>query len=219
LDYTKGIVERLLAVERMLELHPEWVGKFTFIQIAAPSRSSLPSYRNFDMEVRETAHRINEKFSKAPVAPILLLVEHHEPQQVLEYYRACEICFVTSLHDGMNLVGKEYVAARDDDTGVLIMSMFAGASRELSEALIINPYNIDECAESLHHALCMPIYEQKERMRSMRSIVREFNVYRWAARMLIDAAAVRRKNRLLQKTGSWGTHAQPVFQERAHAPA
>jgi trehalose-6-phosphate synthase len=118
---------------------------------------------------------------------------------------------VTSLHDGMNLVAKEYVAARDDDTGVLILSMFAGASRELSEALIINPYNIDECGEALHHALSMPLFEQKERMRSMRSIVREFNVYRWAARMLIDAAAVRRKNRLLKKTGTWNQNAKSFF--------
>jgi trehalose 6-phosphate synthase len=218
LDYTKGIVERLLSVERLFELHPQWVGRFTFLQIAAPSRSQLPSYRNFDHEVRETAARINEKFSAATVPPLLLLIEHHEPQQVLEYYRASELCFVTSLHDGMNLVAKEYVAARDDDTGVLILSMFAGASRELSEALIINPYNIDECAEALAHALAMPLVEQRERMRSLRNLVRDFNVYRWAARMLLDAASVRRKNRLLMKTGTWNRNEKSLFPERASAP-
>lgn len=219
LDYTKGILERLLSVERLFDLHPQWLGKFTFVQIAAPSRSALPSYRNFDAEVRDTASRINEKF--AAVLPngsppaLVLLIEHHEPQQVLEYYRAAEVGFVTSLHDGMNLVAKEYVAAREDDTGVLILSMFAGASREMSEALIINPYNIDECGEALHHALTMPLSEQKERMHSMRSIVREFNVYRWAARMLMDAAAVRRKNRLLKRTGTWNQNAKSFFSTRA----
>ncbi|MCA2962066.1 MAG: trehalose-6-phosphate synthase [Silvanigrellales bacterium] len=222
LDYTKGIIERLLSVERLFELHPQWLGKFTFVQIAAPSRSQLPSYRNFDAEVRETARRINEKFTglqpEGSPPPLLLLVEHHEPQQVLEYYRASEVGFVTSLHDGMNLVAKEYVAARDDDTGVLILSMFAGASREMSEALIINPYNIDECGEALHHALTMPLLEQKERMRSMRSLVREFNVYRWAARMLMDAATVRRRNRLLKKTGTWNQNAKSFFSERATTP-
>lgn len=196
LDYTKGILERFLAVERLLELEPNWIGKFTFIQIAAPSRSTIPQYQHFESDVRALAAKINRTYGREGYEPILLKVEHHEPHQVYEYYRGCDLCFVSSLHDGMNLVAKEFIASRDDEQGVLILSQFTGASRELLEALIVNPYNIDQCAAALHVALEMPKDEQRNRIRSMRGFIQEFNVYRWAGRMLLDAARLRQRTRL-----------------------
>jgi trehalose 6-phosphate synthase len=199
LDYTKGIVERLLAVERLFDLNPQWIGRFTFIQIAAPSRSRIDEYRNHEAAVHDLASRINDRFP-GPVPAILLKVEHHEAQQVYQYYRASELCFVSSLHDGMNLVAKEFVASRDDEQGVLILSQFTGAARELPEALLLNPYDADQCAAALHMALTKPAHEQKDRMRLMRGLVAEFNVYRWAGRMLLGAALMRRRSKLPDNT-------------------
>ncbi|HAJ27453.1 MAG TPA: trehalose-6-phosphate synthase, partial [Syntrophus sp. (in: bacteria)] len=133
--------------------------------------------------------------------PIILKVEHHEPDDVNRYYRAADVCMVTSLHDGMNLVAKEFAAARDDERGVLVLSQFTGAAQELHEALIVNPYHIEQTAEALHRALTMPDYEQQERMRSMRALVRDFNVYRWAGRMLLDAARIRQREKLAGRIG------------------
>jgi trehalose 6-phosphate synthase len=200
LDYTKGIEERLRAVERLLELKPEWIGKFTLVQIAAPTRSRIEEYQSYDARVRALAARINERFagSKGP-PPIILKVEHHQPEQIYEYYRGADVCIVTSLHDGMNLVAKEFVSARDDERGVLILSQFTGASRELPEALIVNPYDTDQCAAALHMALTMPAADQRARMRLMRGLIREFNVYRWAGRMLMEAAGMRRRERVLER--------------------
>ncbi|WP_019142847.1 alpha,alpha-trehalose-phosphate synthase (UDP-forming) [Noviherbaspirillum massiliense] len=199
LDYTKGIIERFQAVERMLELHPEFIGKFSFVQIAAPSRSSLDEYQNFEARVRNLAQRINRRFASGSYQPIILKAEHHEQEELTRYYRAADVCLVTSLHDGMNLVSKEFIAARDDERGVLILSQFTGAARELHEALIVNPYHIEQGADALHRALTMPEVEQRERMRSMRTLVRDFNVYRWAGRMLLDAAQLRRRERVMSK--------------------
>jgi trehalose 6-phosphate synthase len=202
LDYTKGIVERLLAVERLLEMQPGWIGKFSFLQIAAPSRSAIGEYREFEARVRELAGKINSRFAHGGAPPILLKVEHHEPPDVYEHYRAADVCCVTSLHDGMNLVAKEFLASRDDDRGVLVLSQFTGASRELPEALIVNPYDIDQCAAALHMALTMPVTEQRDRMRIMRGLIREFNVYRWAGRMLLDAAGMRKRVKLQEDRGA-----------------
>jgi trehalose 6-phosphate synthase len=199
LDYTKGIEERLRAVERLLEMQPQWVGKFTFIQIAAPTRTRIEQYQEYEGRVRAMAARINERFAGARNPPIVLKVEHHEPRDVYEYYRAAQLCMVTSLHDGMNLVAKEFVSARDDERGVLILSHFTGAARELPEAIVVNPYDTDQCAAALHLALSMPAGEQRARMRVMRGLIQEFNVYRWAGRMLIDAAGMRRRGRLLER--------------------
>ncbi len=204
LDYTKGILERFRAVEVMLERHPGMVGRFTFVQIAAPSRSALEEYQNFETRVRAEATRINRRFARPAAGrnpgeaadAIALLIEHHDKQSVFEHYRGCDVCVVTSLHDGMNLVAKEFVASRDDEHGVLILSAFAGASRELREALIVNPYHVEHTADMIHAALVMPLAEQRERMRAMRALVRDHNVYRWAARMLIDAARVRSRERI-----------------------
>jgi trehalose 6-phosphate synthase len=203
LDYTKGIVERLRAVERLFELHPEWIRRFSFVQICAPSRSSLDEYQRFEAQVRATAAQINARFGDASWEPIRLLVEHHDAASVRAHYRACDVCMVTSLHDGMNLVAKEFIAARDDERGTLILSQFAGAARELHEALIVNPYHIEQVAEALHRALGMPDQEQRERMASLRQLVREFNVYRWAGRMLLDAARLRRRERIAARISDY----------------
>jgi trehalose 6-phosphate synthase len=202
LDYTKGILERFLAVERLLELQPEWIGAFSFIQIAAPSRSKIDQYQQHEQQVLALAERINQRFGREGYQPIHLRIEHHEPQDVSTYYRGADFCIVSSLHDGMNLVAKEFVAAREDEQGVLILSQFTGSATELPEALIINPYNIDQCAAALHLALTMPPTEQRARMRSMRGIVQEFNVYRWAGRMLMDAARMRQRARLARQMGA-----------------
>ncbi len=193
LDYTKGLEERFRAVERLFELSPEWIGRFTFVQIAAPTRASIEQYHAYELRVHALAERINARFGAAGRPAIELIVRHHEPHEVYEYYRAADLCFVTSLHDGMNLVAKEFIAARDDDDGVLVLSQFTGAARELPEALIVNPYDSDQCATALVVALTMPERARRARMRLMRGLVHEFNVYRWAGRMLLDAAAMRRR--------------------------
>jgi len=194
LDYTKGIVERMLAVDRLLKLHPQWIGRFSFIQIAAPSRTTIPSYKLLYDQVISVAKEINERHGTENYKPIILKMQHFESPQVYKFFRAADICYVSSLHDGMNLVAKEFIASREDERGVLVLSSFTGASRELPEALIVNPYNIDQAAEALNQALGMSEREQRERMRSMRSSIREYNVYRWAGRMLLDAASIRKRN-------------------------
>jgi trehalose 6-phosphate synthase len=201
LDYTKGILERFYAVERLLELESRWVGKFSFVQAAAPSRSSIEEYQNLDTKVRATAERINKRFGRPGYQPIVLAIEHHDAARVYEMYRAGDLCYVSSLHDGMNLVAKEFAAARDDEQGVLILSQFTGAARELTEALIVNPYDIEQTAAAMHVALTMSPEEQRARMRSMRHLVQEFNVYRWAGRMLVDAARMRHRKRVLGRSG------------------
>lgn len=200
LDYTKGVVERFLAVERLLELEPQWIGRFTFIQIAAPTRTSVPQYRSFECEVRELAEKINQRFGSSNYQPICLRVRHHDAQEINIYYRAAALCYVSSLHDGMNLVAKEFIAARDDGLGVLMLSQFTGAARELTEAIIVNPYHIDQCAQALNSALCLPESEQKDRMRSLRTQVEENNAYRWAGVMLLDAARIRQVKNLKNNT-------------------
>jgi len=195
LDYTKGIIERFNAVARLLEVNPRWIGRFSFVQIAAPSRGTIGDYRDYAARVHALAAEINDRYAAAKYPPIILIGEHHEPEAVYEYHRDADLCFVSSLHDGMNLVAKVFVAAHDDEQGVLILSQFAGASRELSEALVVNPYDADQCAAALDAALNMPAAEQRDRMRMMRGVVREFNVYRWAGRMLLDAAVMRQRGR------------------------
>jgi trehalose-6-phosphate synthase len=211
LDYTKGIVERFQAIERMMELHPSMIGRFSFLQIAAPSRSSLEEYQNFEARVRTLARKINTRFGSTGYEPIILRTKHHEPEQINRYYRAANACLVTSLHDGMNLVAKEFIASRDDDQGVLILSQFTGAARELPEALIVNPYHIEQSAAALYRALIMPEVEQRERMRCMRALVREFNVYRWAGHMLMDAARLRRRERVTARIHAHGEHLRRVI--------
>jgi trehalose 6-phosphate synthase len=192
-DYTKGILDRLMAVDELLNQHPEWKGRFTFIQIAAPTRSKLASYLNLQQEAQRITDEVNARHGSETYKPIHLVVRHHEPEEVYELFRAADLCVVSSLHDGMNLVAKEFVAARDDEQGVLVLSRFAGASSELSEALIINPYDVHGMATAINRALSMPPEEQRERVRLMRTHIRERNVYRWAGQILIDASRIRKR--------------------------
>jgi len=211
LDYTKGIEERLLAVERLLERHPQFQGRFTFVQLAAPSRTIIESYRQLNDSVESIATRINARFGTGTYQPIVLLRAHHEPPTVFRYFRAADVCYVSSLHDGMNLVAKEFVAAREDERGVLVLSQFTGAARELTEALIVNPYDLDEASDALATALTMSENEQRVRIRAMRTQISEFNVYRWAGRMLVDAARLRRRDRLTGRlTGAVAAVARPL---------
>ncbi|HEY7820461.1 MAG TPA: trehalose-6-phosphate synthase, partial [Vicinamibacteria bacterium] len=153
LDYTKGVEERLLAVERFLERFPDFRGRFTFVQLAAPSRIVIERYRQYNESIERLAARINQRFGVGSYRPVILLRSHHEPPIVFRYYRAADVCYVSSLHDGMNLVAKEFIAARDDERGVLVLSQFTGAARELTEALIVNPYDLDEASDALATAI------------------------------------------------------------------
>ncbi len=195
-DYTKGILDRLQAVDELLTRQPQWKGRFTFIQIVAPTRSKLASYTNLQKEAARITEEVNARHGEGAYQPIRLVVRHHEPDEVYELFRAADLCVVSSLHDGMNLVAKEFVAARDDEQGALVLSRFAGASSELSEALIINPYDVQGMAEAIGRALVMPDVEQRERMRLMRAHVRERNVYRWAGQILLDASRLRKRQRV-----------------------
>lgn len=196
LDYVKGILERFLSIERLLEREPEWIDRFTFIQILSPSRLRVPEYRAYRFQIKRLADRINRRFGNAHYQPIVLVMQGQTQKQVYRYYRASDFCFVSSLDDGMNLVAKEFVASRDDFKGVLVLSQFAGAAYELSQALMVNPYDADACAQAISEALTMPKHKQTQRMQAMRHHVAEHNVYRWAGRLLGDAAKVRQHRAL-----------------------
>ena len=205
-DFTKGILERFRAIEVLLERNPRYRDKFCFLQIAAPSRSRLPASRDLQERTIAEAERVNARFAEGSWRPIVLVAEHQEPEQVFELFRAADVCLVNSLHDGMNLVAKEFVAARDDEDGVLVLSTFAGASRELLESLLVNPFDVSETASALEVALQMPREERRQRMRLMRQTVKENNIYRWAGRMLTDAARIRQRQRL-----ALARRARPAF--------
>jgi alpha,alpha-trehalose-phosphate synthase [UDP-forming] len=190
-DYTKGIPERFRAIEKFLEMNPSYQRRFSFIQIGAPSRTAIERYQRLLDEVDQEAARINARFQAGRWMPIVLLKKHHSHQEIARYYKAASVCLVTALHDGMNLVAKEFVASRDDDRGVLILSTFAGAAMELSDALLVNPYDVRQVAGAIHRALEMPTEEQITRMQHMRTNVREYNIYRWAANLLSDLTEIR----------------------------
>ncbi len=193
IDYTKGIVERFKAVQRFLEKYPEYIGQFTFIELGAPSRTLIKRYHDLLGELDETVDQINWSFQVKNWKPIVFLKAHHSHETIREYYRAADVCMVTSLHDGMNLVSKEFIAARTDEDGVLILSQFTGASRELPEAIIVNPYDIEESAEAIHQALTMSKQERHKRMQELRTIVKERNVYRWAANIITTLSHIKTK--------------------------
>jgi len=190
-DYTKGILERFRGIERFLEVYPEYQHRFSFVQIGAPSRTHIPRYQQFLDEVTAEAERINARFQNGKWKPILLLRKHHSHQEIARFYRAASVCLVTSLHDGMNLVAKEFIASRDDERGVLILSTFAGAALELTDALQVNPYDVQQMAAAIYRSLEMPEEEQATRMQHMRKTVREHNVFRWAASLLSDLTEIR----------------------------
>ena len=196
-DFTKGIIERCQALEAFLDQNPKEQGNVTLLQVTEPSRSRLPAYQALQQRTVDEVDRINARFKTGSWQPIILIKSHQDPQRVYELYRAADFCLVTSLHDGMNLVAKEFVAARDDEDGVLVLSTFTGASRELVEALPVNPYNIAETAAAIAAAINMSREERRQRMRLMRQTVKDNNVYRWAGRMLIDIARIRQHQALV----------------------
>lgn len=191
LDYTKGIPERFRGIEHFLDKNPSYQGRFTFVQVGAPSRTRIGSYQNLAAEVEEEAARINRRFENKHWKPIVFLKRHHTHQEIEPYYRLSDVCLVTSLHDGMNLVAKEYVASREDASGALILSLFTGASRELQDAIIVNPYDTGQLAEAIRFAIEMDPREKRERMRRMRRGVKEHNIYRWAANLIGAVAEIR----------------------------
>jgi alpha,alpha-trehalose-phosphate synthase [UDP-forming] len=193
-DYTKGILERFCAVESFLERYPKYQGKFTFIQIGAPSRTRIKRYADFQNAVKAEAERINARFKQGKWRPIVFRNREHTHQEVQRYYRAAHLCMVTSLHDGMNLVAKEYVAAREDERGVLILSQFTGAARDLHDAIIVNPYDVESTAGAIALALEMNVSEMADRMRRMRRSVRERNIYWWAASLIGELCDLRIKH-------------------------
>jgi trehalose 6-phosphate synthase len=184
LDYTKGIIERFQAVETFLERHPRYQGRFTFIQIGAPTRTHIQRYADFQSEVEAEANRINQRFKNGKWRAIVFLNGQYSHEEVRRYYRAAHLCMVTSLHDGMNLVAKEYVAARQDERGVLILSRFTGAARELRDAIIVNPYDIESTSEAIAQAVEMDVREIVDRMQRMRRSVKEHNIYWWAGSLI-----------------------------------
>jgi trehalose 6-phosphate synthase len=191
LDYTKGILERFSAVERFFEKYPRYQGQFTFVQIGAPSRSHLKRYHDLEAEIEAEAGRINWRFQKDKWKPIVLLNRQHSHKEIEPYYKAADLCLVTSLHDGMNLVAKEFVAARNDENGVLILSIFTGAAQELRDALQVNPYDLDQTAEAIRIALEMDLDEKQSRMQHMRRAIREHNIYRWAGSLITELCELR----------------------------
>jgi trehalose-6-phosphate synthase len=190
-DYTKGILERYLAIERFLEKYPNYQNKFTFVQIGAPSRTHIKRYHDLFAEVEAETERINLRFQSGKWKPIVFLKRQHSHKEIAPYYRAADLCLVTSLHDGMNLVAKEFLAARSDERGVLILSQFTGAARELRDALLINPYDIDQTAEAIRTALEMEPEDKQLRMHRMRKVIRENNIYRWAGNLITELCEVR----------------------------
>jgi trehalose 6-phosphate synthase len=191
IDYTKGIEERLNAIRRLLVRGNATVGRPVFVQIASPSRTRLERYRDLHQRIRAQVQSINARFGDDRYRPVVLIDRHVEPAHVFRFYRAANACHVGSLDDGMNLVAKEFVSARDDEQGVLTLSPFAGAADELSGAIRLNPFDVDGVADGIADALTMPPEEQARRMRGMRRHLAENNVYRWAARLLADVAAAR----------------------------
>jgi trehalose 6-phosphate synthase len=189
-DYTKGLPERFRALRRFFERYPEYRERLTFVQLAAPSRSRIKRYQDLQAEVHSTVDEVNRALGTRSWRPIVYLERHHDRQDIWPLYRHADFCVVSSLHDGMNLVAKEFVSVRDDDDGVLILSQFTGAARELREALLVNPYDLDETADAMHAALEMPKAERMRRMTRMRHLVREHNIYRWAGLLLGDLARI-----------------------------
>jgi len=193
IDYTKGIIERILAIDRFLEKYPQYKNKFVFIQLAAPSRTHIKRYHELMGEIDELVEKKNWKYSEGSWKPIIYLKRHFSPEQIKPYYSVADLCIVSSLHDGMNLVSKEYVASKGESGGgVLVLSRFTGASRELTEAVLVNPYSIEEFADAIKFAIEMPEEEKKSRMEKMYKQVKENNIYKWAADIITELTAIKK---------------------------
>ncbi|MBI1823836.1 MAG: trehalose-6-phosphate synthase [Nitrospirae bacterium] len=199
IDYTKGILERFKGIERFFEKYPRYQGLFTFVELGAPSRTLIKRYHDLIYEVENEANRINNRFQKKEWKPIVFLKKHHSHDEIEPFYTFANLCLVTSLHDGMNLVAKEFVSVRNDETGVLILSQFTGASTELQDALLINPYDTDQMAEAIRQALEMPTEEQRVRMQAMRDNLHNHNIYRWTAELMDKLVQLRLEQESMAK--------------------
>jgi trehalose 6-phosphate synthase len=203
IDYTKGLPERIGAIRRFFAQFPEYRERLTFVQLAAPSRSRITRYRELEEEIERLVGDVNGDLGTRDWRPILFLKGHHDHRAIWPFYRWADFCMVTSLHDGMNLVAKEFVSVRDDEDGVLILSRFTGAARELRDALLVNPYDVEEMARAIRAAVSMPIAERKSRMAHMRRVVHEHNIYRWAGSLLDELARLPAKD--LRRSPSSGS--------------
>lgn len=186
LDYTKGIPQRLQAIDALLEAHPELKQEFVFVQIAVPSRSHIAEYQKLEDEVENLVEQINFKWQEGSWKPIAFVKEHQNATSMMALHRLSNFFIVSSLHDGMNLVAKEFIGSRADNDGVLVLSRFTGAARELTDALLVNPYAVHEVAEAMFAALTMPPEERCRRMRRMREHLERHNVYRWGGKVLSE---------------------------------
>ena len=186
LDYTKGIPQRLRAVDALLDAHPDLRRRFVFVQVAVPSRTHIPEYQRVEDEVENLVEQINYKWRDRGWQPILFVKEHQGPHDMMALHRLARFCVVSSLHDGMNLVAKEFVASRTDDDGVLILSEFTGSARELTDSLLVNPFAVHQIADAMHTALTLPPEERARRMKRMREHVARNNVYRWGGKILSE---------------------------------
>jgi trehalose 6-phosphate synthase len=189
-DYTKGIPERLRALDRLLATHPEYLGKVRLVQIGAPSRTRIASYQTLAQEIESLVADLNWKYAQGRWMPIIYRHRAHTPEEVLPFYQLADVCVVSALHDGMNLVAKEFVAARPDGDGVLVLSRFAGAAEELEQSLRINPYSVDELAAALHQALCMEESDRRARMAALREAVARNDIYRWAGKIVSELGRI-----------------------------
>ena len=189
-DYTKGLPERFRAIRRFFERWPEFRRRVVFVQIASPSRTRIPRYQELAEQTREIVRSINADLGDRGWQPIVYRERHHDHREIQRYYRHADFCMVTSLHDGMNLVAKEYVAAREDDNGVLILSRFTGASHELRDAVLVNPYDVEDMSDAIHRAVTMDVADRRSRMSRMRAHVREHNIFGWAGLLLAELARI-----------------------------
>jgi trehalose 6-phosphate synthase len=200
IDYTKGIPERLAALDLLFEEHPEYLGRLVFVQIGVPSRGEIPEYRALQDEIAALVDQINARWSTAHWKPIVYLARRCDRQSLIALHLLADFCVVSSLHDGMNLVAKEFVASRIDEDGVLVLSEFAGAAHELRDALIVNPYSVADIARRMHDAIAMEPHERRRRMAAMRRAVAANNIYRWGAGLLSALAAVTHKDAYYKDT-------------------
>lgn len=192
IDYTKGLAERMMAIDRFLEKYPDYRKRFVFIQIGAPSRTHIKRYHDLMGELDELIEKINWKYMDDEWKPIIYIKQHLPPEDIKPFYRLADICIVSSLHDGMNLVAKEYIAAKNDLSGSLILSKFTGAVRELTDAIQVNPYSVEKFADSIRFTIEMPVPEKRRRMENMRRIVTENNIYKWAGNIITELTALRK---------------------------
>lgn len=192
IDYTKGIIERILAIDRFLEKYPEYRNKLVFLQLAAPSRTHIKRYHELIGEIDELVEKKNWKYSDGAWKPIIYLKRHFSPEEIRPYYALADFCIVSSLHDGMNLVAKEYVASKTDSSGALILSKFTGAARELADSVLINPYSIEEFADAIKFTIDIPEDEKRKRMENMRRIVSENNIYKWAGSIITELTSLKK---------------------------